>query len=61
MRLAACVLCAVKSETVERRVSCVQSRVRLKRACVLCVVQSETVQRRVLCAVQSETSGMCVV
>ena len=34
-RIAACVLCAVQSETVER--------------CVFCVVQSETVGRCVCC------------
>ena len=40
-------LCAVQSETVRRRVCCVQCRVRLA-ACVLCEVQCEN-------------SGMCVV
>jgi len=57
------VLCAVHSETVGRRVCCVQCRVRLyggmcvvcsaecdcRAACVLCVMQSETVGRRVCC------------
>ena len=49
VRLAACVLCKVKSETVGRHVCvCVQCRVRLA-ACVLCAVTSETVERRVCC------------